>query len=50
MKWLFQYIGAPFSAALVALLGSYWLLTKPQLSKDYTRLGVDILLKRDAPI
>lgn len=48
MKWFLQYLIAPLLAATVALLGNYWLVTKPQLSKEYTRMGLDILLQKDA--
>lgn len=50
MKLLLQYFIAPLLAATVALLGNYWLVTKPQLNKEYTKIGLDILLQKDAPI
>lgn len=50
MKWVLQYFAAPLLAAGFALIGNYYLVQKPLLSKDYTKIGSDILLKDDAPI
>jgi hypothetical protein len=49
MKWLLQYFGAPLLAAIVALYGNYLLVQKPLLNKEYTKLGLDIMLQKDAP-
>ncbi len=49
MKWFIQYFLAPFIAALITLVGNYYLVVKPQLSKDYTKISLDILKEEDVP-
>lgn len=49
MKTLLQYFVAPLTAAALALIGNYYLVQKPMLNKDYTQIGTEILLNKDAP-
>jgi len=50
MKWLLQYWLSPLAAASLALAGNYYLIHQPSLSKDYTKIGTDILLNQNAPM
>ncbi len=49
MKWLAQYFISPLIAAGVAIWGNYYFLHKNEMKKEYTKLGVDILLRENAP-
>ena len=49
MKWFFQYLFSPIFAAALALAGNYYLIEKPSLEKEYTKIGVDIMLNKQAP-
>ncbi len=49
IKWALQYFVSPVLAAVLAVAGNYYLVERPSLKKEYTKLGVDILLDRNAP-
>jgi len=50
VKWFLQYFLAPLSAAALALLGNYYLYQKPEINKEYTKMGVDIVLQEKSPM
>lgn len=49
MKWFLQYFGSPLLAAVVALYGNYLFVQKPLLNKEYTKIGLDLMLNSEAP-
>jgi len=49
VKWFLQYFGAPLLAAVVALYGNYLFVQKPLLNKEYTKIGLDLMLNSEAP-
>ncbi|MCW3150616.1 hypothetical protein N8H22_18570 [Stutzerimonas stutzeri] len=49
MKWMAEHFLSPLLAAVVALVGNYYLFHKPVLSKDYTQIGVQIVMEKDSP-
>lgn len=50
MKWFLQYFLSPILAAVLAIAGNYYLVGKPDIQKEYTKLGVDIVMKKDSPM
>ena len=49
MKWFAQYFLSPLFAASLAVWGNYYFIQKDQLEKEYTKIGVDILLQKNSP-
>ncbi len=49
MKWFSQYLVAPLLAAVFVTAGNYWFVIRPALQQEYTKIGLDILLQKDAP-
>ena len=49
MKWFTQFILSPLIAATLAIWGNYQFVHKDEMKKEYTKIGIDILLRENAP-
>ncbi|VXC90686.1 conserved hypothetical protein [Pseudomonas sp. 8Z] len=50
MKWIAEHFLSPLLAAALALAGNYYFFHMPELNKEYTQMGVQIVLEKDSPM